>query len=141
MAQKSKKILVVEDDVTMREIVVQKLKSSGYNVVEAEDGAKGIKLATKEKPDLILLDLMLPEVDGFGVLKEVRANKDENISKTPVIILSNLWSKEEIIKTKELGVQAYIIKAYMTTEEILEKVNDVLKQTQEASPPSPKSSK
>lgn len=110
----------------MREIVVQKLKSAGYTVVEAEDGDKGIKLAKKEKPDLVLLDLMLPEVDGFGVLAEIR--KDDKIKTTPVVILSNLWSKEEIIKTKELGVQAYIIKAYMTTEEILEKVNDVLSQ-------------
>ncbi len=127
MAAKSKKILVVEDDVTMREIVVQKLKSSGFAVVEAEDGKKGVKTALKEKPDLVLLDLMLPEMDGFGVLSELRGNSDEKISKIPVIILSNLWSKEEIIKAKELGVSAYIIKAYMTTEEILDKVNDVLK--------------
>jgi DNA-binding response OmpR family regulator len=125
MATKSKKILVVEDDMTMREIVVQKLKAAGYDVVEAEDGAKAIKLVLKEKPDLVLLDLMLPEVDGFGVLEAIR--KDESVKDTAVIILSNLWSKDEIIKTKNLGVQSYIIKAYMTTEEILEKVNDILK--------------
>ncbi len=127
MAIKPKKILVIEDDVTMREIVVQKLKSSGFNVVQAEDGRKGVKTALKERPDLLLLDLMLPELDGFGVLGELRNNSDARIAKTPVIILSNLWSKEEIIKAKQLGVSAYIIKAYMTTEEILEKVTDVLK--------------
>ncbi len=127
MATKSKKILVVEDDVTMREIVVQKLKTAGFNVFEAEDGEKGVKIAGKENPDLILLDLMLPKLDGFGVLTEIRKSSDESLAKTPVIILSNLWSKEEIIKTKELGVQAYIIKAYMTTEEILDKVTEVLK--------------
>jgi DNA-binding response OmpR family regulator len=127
MATKLKKILVVEDDSTMREIVVQKLKASGFNVVEAEDGAKAIKTAEKEKPDLMLLDLMLPEVDGFGVLESVRGSSDKELAQTPVIILTNLWSKEEIIKTKNLGVSAYIIKAYMTTEEILEKVNEVIK--------------
>jgi DNA-binding response OmpR family regulator len=127
MATKLKKILVVEDDSTMREIVVQKLKASGFNVVEAEDGAVAIKTAEKEKPDLMLLDLMLPEVDGFGVLESIRGSTDKDLAQTPVIILTNLWSKEEIIKTKNLGVSAYIIKAYMTTEEILEKVNEVIK--------------
>ncbi|HYC79987.1 MAG TPA: response regulator [Candidatus Binatia bacterium] len=124
--KKSKKILVAEDELSMREIVVEKLQSEGYVVVQAEDGAQAIQGIEKEKPDLILLDLMMPEVDGFGVLEYVRSNKNDKISKIPVIILTNLWSKEEIIKTKNLGVQAYIIKAYMTTEEILEKVNEVL---------------
>ena len=127
MATKPKKILVVEDDVTMREIVVQKLQSAGFGVLEAEDGKKGIKLALKEKPDLVLLDLMLPETDGFGVLEKIRTCGDPDVSKTAVIILTNLWSKNEIVKAKSLGVQAYIIKAYLTTEEILDKVNEVLK--------------
>jgi DNA-binding response OmpR family regulator len=97
-------------------------------VFEAEDGAVGLKIIAKEKPDLILLDLMLPEVDGFGVLEALRKDPDPEIAQTPVIVLSNLWSKEEIIKTKQLGVSSYIIKAYMTTEEILDKVMDMSKQ-------------
>lgn len=108
----------------MREIVVEKLQSAGFSVVQAEDGAVAVKMIEKERPDLVLLDLMLPEIDGFGVLERVRKNKE--LHDTPIIILTNLWSKEEIIKTKKLGVSAYIIKAYMTTEEILEKVNEVL---------------
>ena len=128
MAAKSKKIVVIEDDVTMREIVVQKLKTAGFNVIEAENGVEGLKSATKDKPDLMLLDLMMPEMDGFGVLTELRKNSDEKIANTPVIVLTNLWSKDEIIKTKQLGVSAYIIKAYMTTEEILEKVTELIKQ-------------
>lgn len=126
--KKQKKILVVEDEVAMREIVVEKLQKSGYKVTEAEDGQIAIDLAPKEKPDLILLDLMLPEVDGFGVLEFIRNHRDDRLKKTPVIILTNLWSKEEIIRTKSLGVSAYIIKAYMTTEEILEKINSVLEE-------------
>jgi CheY-like chemotaxis protein len=125
-SKKQKKILVAEDELSMREIVAEKLQSSGFSVVQAEDGAEAIKAVEKEKPDLVLLDLMMPEIDGFGVLEYIRSNTNGNISKTPVIILTNLWSKEEIIKTKNLGVQAYIIKAYMTTEEILDKVNEVL---------------
>jgi DNA-binding response OmpR family regulator len=122
--KKQRKILVVEDELAMREIVVEKLQMAGFNVLQAEDGAIAIKQIEKERPDLVLLDLMLPEIDGFGVLERVRKNK--TLADTPIIILTNLWSKEEIIKTKTLGVSAYIIKAYMTTEEILEKVNEVL---------------
>jgi DNA-binding response OmpR family regulator len=122
--KKPKKILVVEDEISMREIVVEKLRMAGFNVLQAEDGAVAIKTIEKERPDLVLLDLMLPEIDGFGVLERVRKNKD--VAATPIIILTNLWSKEEIIKTKMLGVSAYIIKAYMTTEEIMEKVKEVL---------------
>jgi DNA-binding response OmpR family regulator len=140
MATKPKKILVVEDDVTMREIVVQKLQSAGYSVIEAEDGNKGVKLAFKEKPDLVLLDLMLPEIDGFGVLEKIRNHTDPGISRLAVIILTNLWSKNEIVKAKTLGVQAYIIKAYLTTEEILDKVNEVIKkyETEQQSHPEEK---
>jgi CheY-like chemotaxis protein len=126
-SKKPKKILVAEDEQAMREIVVEKLQSGGFNVAQAENGAVAIQMIEKEKPDLVLLDLMMPEVDGFGVLEKIRKNPNEKIAQTPVVILTNLWSKEEIIKTKNLGVQAYIIKAYMTTEEILDKVIEVLK--------------
>jgi DNA-binding response OmpR family regulator len=121
-----RRILVVEDDIAMREIVVHKLTSNGFSVIEAEDGKKGIELITKEKPDIVLLDLMLPEVDGFQVLETVRKNADPAIAKTPVIVLSNLWSNKDILKTKSLNVQAYMVKAYFTTEEIMKKVNEVL---------------
>jgi CheY-like chemotaxis protein len=124
--KKQKKILVAEDELAMREIVVEKLQSSGFDVSQAEDGAIAVKMFEKVKPDLILLDLMMPELDGFGVLEHIRKNPNPKLANTPVIVLTNLWSKEEIIRTKNLGVQVYIIKAYMTTEEILEKVNEVL---------------
>jgi DNA-binding response OmpR family regulator len=125
--KKSKKILVAEDEIAMREIVVDKLQSAGFSVVQAENGLVAVEVLEKDKPDLVLLDLMMPELDGFGVLEKIRASKDKGLVETPVIILTNLWSKEEIIKTKKLGVSAYIIKAYMTTEEILDKVKEVLK--------------
>ena len=125
--EKPKKILIVEDDAAMREIVIHKLQTNGFDVKEAEDGKKGIDILLQEKPDLVLLDLMLPEIDGFKVLETVRANSDPAIANTPIIILSNLWSNKDILRTKALKVQAYMVKAYFTTEEILAKINDVLK--------------
>lgn len=121
-----KKVLVVEDDITMREIVVAKLTSAGYKVTEADDGKKAIELWTKIRPDLVLLDLMLPEVDGFGVLEEMRKSSDSELANTKVIILSNLWSKEDIERTKKLSIEEFMVKAYHTTEDILEEVKKIL---------------
>ncbi len=125
---KPKKILVVEDDVAMREIVVHKLSSAGFIVIQAGDGKVGIEQFTKEKPTLVLLDLMLPEVDGFKVLETIRDNPDKELADTPVVVLSNLWSNQDILKTQALRADAYLVKAYFTTEEILAKVNEILEQ-------------
>src|SRR5262245_37268436 len=96
------KILIVEDDSAMREIVTHKLRTNGFDVVEAEDGKQGLAKAETEKPDLILLDLMLPEMDGFSVLEKIRGSQDANFAKTPIIVLSNLWSNKDILRTKSL---------------------------------------
>jgi DNA-binding response OmpR family regulator len=125
---KQKKLLLVEDDVAMREIVTHKLSSSGFEVIQAEDGRQGIDKFVQEKPDLVLLDLMLPEVDGFKVLETIRRDKNKQLAQTPVIVLSNLWSNQDILKTQALKADAYMVKAYFTTEEILAKVNEILAQ-------------
>ncbi len=129
------KVVMVEDDVAMREIVVHKLSANGFDVKEAEDGQQGIDLIIAEKPDIVLLDLMLPEVDGFQVLEKIRHHKDTAVAKTPIIVLSNLWSNKDILKTKALNVQAYLVKAYFTTEEILKKINEVLANPNQAIEP------
>lgn len=126
MANIARQILVVEDDPAMRDIVTHKLSSHGFEVTQAEDGKKAIDSFMAQKPDLILLDLMLPEVDGFKVLETIRKSQDKNLAKTPVIILSNLWSNKDILRAQSLQVQAYMVKAYFTTEEILTKVNEIL---------------
>lgn len=126
MADKNKKILVVEDDITMREILVNKLASSGYTVVEADNGKKGMEVWTKEHPDLVLLDLMMPEMDGFTALENMRKSKDQGLAKTKVIILSNIWSKDDIERTKKLSIEEFMVKAYHTTEDILDEVNKVI---------------
>lgn len=127
MADKKIKIIVVEDDLAMREIVVHKLASKGYEVKEAENGVRGLELIESERPDLVLLDLMMPEMDGFGVLEALRKNKEKKVAETPVIVLSNLWNNEDILKAKSLGVADFLVKAYFTPEEIFAKIGEVLK--------------
>lgn len=122
----AKKAVVVEDDIAMREIIVHKLTTNGFHVTEAEDGRVGIDTIIKQRPDVVLLDLMMPEIDGFGVLEQIRKNPDPAIANTPIIVLSNLWSNKDIIKTKSYRVDAYLVKTYFTTEEILTKVNEIL---------------
>jgi DNA-binding response OmpR family regulator len=119
------KVLIIEDDRFLRELMVRKLKMENFEVIEAEDGAEGLKKIKEEKPDLVLLDLILPEMDGFEVLEQKR--KDEEIKNIPVIILSNLGQKEEIDRGLQLGAKDYLIKAQFSPSEIIEKVKLFLK--------------
>ena len=121
----SKTILVVEDDKFLRELIVQKLIKEGYEVVEATDGEQGIKKIKEEKPDLVLLDLILPGIDGFEVLSKMK--EDPGISSTPVIVLSNLGQKEDVERGLSLGAADYLIKAHFTPGEIIEKIKKNLK--------------
>ncbi len=114
------KILIVEDDRFLRELMVRKLKMADFEVIEAEDGQEGLKKIKEEKPNLVLLDLILPEMDGFEVLEQKR--KDEEIKDIPVIILSNLGQKEEIDRGLQLGAKDYLVKAHFSPSEIVEKV-------------------
>lgn len=126
MSKTNQKILVMEDDVAMAEIVTHKLQNMGFAVEHAPDGAKGLELIQKDLPDLVLLDLMMPEVDGFQVLESIRNSKDKKIADLPVIVLSNLWSNEDILKTQQLKANGYMVKAYFTPDEILAKIQEVL---------------
>lgn len=119
------KILIVEDDKFLRELISQKLIKEGYNIVDAVDGEEGVKKAKEEKPDIILLDLILPGIDGFEVLSRIK--EDKNTIAIPVIILSNLGQKEDIERGLKLGAVDYLIKAHFTPGEIIEKVKTILK--------------
>ncbi len=119
-----KKILVIEDDVFLRKVISKKLLKEGYEVVEAIDGEKGLKAVKKEKPDLVLLDLVLPEMTGFEVLAKMKAGS--SISEIPVIILSNLGDKEDIEKGLGMGAVDYFIKAHFTPGEIVDKIKNIL---------------
>ena len=121
----AKNILIIEDDKFLRELIAQKLRKEDYEISEAFDGEEGIKKVKEEKPDLILLDLILPGIDGFEVLSKVK--EDPVLAQIPVIILSNLGQKEDIEKGLKLGAIDYLIKAHFTPGEIIEKITKVLK--------------
>lgn len=121
----AKKILIIEDDKFLRELIGQKLLKEGYDIAEAVDGEKGIKGAKDEKPDLILLDLILPGMDGFEVLIKIKG--DSKTAQIPVIILSNLGQKDDIEKGLKMGAADYLIKAHFSPGEIIDKVKVILK--------------
>lgn len=120
-----KKILIVEDDKFLRELITQKLIREDYETIEAVDGEEGLQKFREKKPDLVLLDLILPGIDGFEVLSKI--GEDESLSKIPVIILSNLGQRDDIERGLKLGAVDYLIKAHFTPGEIIEKVKAVLK--------------
>ena len=119
------KIFIVEDDKFLRELISQELKREGFDIAEAIDGEDGLKKIPEEKPDLILLDLILPGINGFDVLKKIK--EDKSVSQIPVIILSNLGQKDNIDRGIGLGAVDYLIKAYFTPREIIEKLKKFIK--------------
>jgi len=116
----NKKILIVEDDSFVLDIYQTKLSQEGYTVIEAKNGVEGMKILEKEKPDLILLDIVMPYMDGIEVLKKIKENKELN--KIPVILLTNLSQKEEINVGLGLGASDYLIKSHFTPSEVMDKI-------------------
>jgi len=122
----AKKILIVEDDKFLRELIVRKLTEEGYDAIEAFDGEEGAKKVKEENPELVLLDLILPGIDGFEVLASIKQNPQT--SAVPVIILSNLGQTEDVEKGLKLGAVDYLVKAHFTPGEIIEKVKKALQE-------------
>ncbi len=118
-------VLVVEDDQFLRDLIIRKLEEEDFNTVQAIDGEEGVRLIREKNPDIVLLDLILPGIDGFEVLKQAKA--DVSISAIPIIILSNLGQKDDIDRGLQLGAKDYLIKAHFTPGEIVKKVKDILK--------------
>ena len=121
----SHKILIIEDDKFVRELIFQKLTEEKFEVVAAKDGEEGVEKTESEKPDLVLLDLILPGVDGFEVLSRIRRNP--LTEKVPIVVLSNLGDKGDVDRGIKLGANDYLIKAHFTPKEIVEKVRNILK--------------
>jgi DNA-binding response OmpR family regulator len=119
------KILIIEDDKFLRELMARKLKEEGFAIDEAVDGEEGLRKSKEGKPNLILLDLILPGIDGFEVLTKIK--QDPETKSIPVIILSNLGQKEDIEKGIKLGAVDYLVKAHFTPGEIIEKIRNALR--------------
>src|SRR4051794_14637662 len=103
-------IVIVEDDALLRKILTQELSQS-YSVYEAPDGEFALQSISFNKPDLILLDLMLPKMDGFAVLEKIRKDPDPQIANIPVLVISNLSSNKDILAAKALTIEDYYIKS------------------------------
>ena len=122
---KDKKVLIIEDDPFIADVYVLKLESEGYDVETAEDGILGLEKLKKKKYDIILLDILMPNMNGFKVLEQIKMNPE--VSKTPVVILTNLSQKKDIQKGLDLGATDYIIKTKFTPTEVVKTINKVLK--------------
>lgn len=119
-----KKILLIEDDKFLRELMNKKLLTMGYDVITAADGESGLTMIKEAKPDAVLLDLILPGINGFEVLE--KAKKDPETANVPVIILSNLGQSEDIEKGLKLGAKDFLVKAHFTPQEIISKLKDII---------------
>ena len=125
MAEKQKiKVLIVDDDLTLREMYAERMKVEGYDVHIAKNGDEGIQLAKDVKPDVVLLDIMMPGTNGFGVLESLQ--KDPTTEKIPILMLSALIQEENKTKSKDAGATGYIVKSESTPAEVIEKIKQTL---------------
>jgi len=121
----SKKILLVEDEEILINILSKKLEKEGYEVTIARNGQEGLESMRKDKPDLILLDVVMPKMSGFEVMEEM--NKDEKLKKISVIIVSNSGQPVELDRAKKLGAKDWLIKTDFDPQEVVEKVKNNFK--------------
>jgi DNA-binding response OmpR family regulator len=124
MEGKNEKILMMEEDRFLRKIYRNKMKLAGFDFIEATNGVEGLNKVISEKPDLVLLDVILSRKSGFDVLIEMRKNPETR--KTPVIILSNLSQESDIKKGLSLGAQEYLVKSEVSLSDVVEKTKEWL---------------
>lgn len=124
-------ILVVEDEVQLRRILTEKLSSEGFEVSGAVDGLEGIEKAIQNHPDLILLDLLMPKIDGIAALEKIRS--DSWGKDVPVLILTNLSEVDKVEKAKKLNISGYLVKSDWKLEDVVSKIREVLSGTKKNS--------
>jgi DNA-binding response OmpR family regulator len=127
MADNKGLILIIEDEPGFRRIYKDFLEHENYKVIETEDGEKGFAMIKSERPDLVLLDIVVPNLNGFEILKKVRS--DEQISKTPIIIFSVLGEKDTIKKGLEYGANDFAVKGFYSPGEMLSKIRALLQKS------------
>lgn len=119
------KILLIEDDSLIVKIYSTRLIADGFTVLSAENGEKGIETALKEIPDFILLDIMMPQMDGFSVLQKLRENP--SLKSTPIVVYSNLAQESEMKRAVEMGANEFIVKANISPTELVQKIKSYVK--------------
>ena len=125
MSDKKTKILLVEDDQMIVEMYKLRMEEEGFEVILTEKGSEAIELAKKEKPAIILLDIILPEIDGFSILQSIKS--ESATKKIPVILLTNLSQESDQQKGIKLGATGYFVKAQHTPAEIMNEIKKILK--------------
>lgn len=120
MAETKKKILLAEDDKFISRAYKDGLTRAGFEIVLASDGKEAMQKIKQDRPDLILLDLIMPIKNGFEVLEEVK--KDDELKSIPIVVLSNLGQDSDVAKGKALGAVDYLIKTNLSMKEVIEKV-------------------
>lgn len=122
----AKKILIVEDDIILQMAIVRAVEGEGFDVLEAIDGEEALHKVETEKPDLILLDLLLPKKTGWRVLKEIREHKDKYIKDIPVIVLTAIGEDKSLEECSKYGIDGYLIKSEYSLDTVIEKIKNSL---------------
>ena len=124
MAKRKKRILIVEDEPFLVEMYTARFEQAGYEVRVAYNGTTVAELVKSEHPDIILLDIVMPETDGYEVLRQLKKNK--SLSLTPILVFSNLGQDAEIEKGKKLGADKYLVKSDYTPSQLVKEVEAIL---------------
>lgn len=124
------KILLVEDDINLRDIYMARLQAEKYEIITASDGEEALAVAVKQKPDLILLDVMMPKISGFDVLDILRSTPE--IKNAKVIIMTALNQESDKRRGESLGADKYLIKSQVTLEDVVRSIKDLLPQAKPA---------
>ena len=124
MSEGAKRILLAEDDRLLRRAAEARLRQQGFEVLTATDGEEALRVARAERPDLVLLDVVLPRLQGFDVLEALK--RDAVTSRIPVIVLSNLSQMRDVEQAMALGAEAYLVKAHLSLQDLMEKIETTL---------------
>jgi DNA-binding response OmpR family regulator len=118
------KVLFIEDDAFLARIYTQAIEEASYEAILAATGEEGLKLAEREKPAIILLDILLPHMDGFEVLEKLK--ETESLKSIPVLMITNMGGREDVEKANSLGAAGYLIKAHTLPKDVVRKIQSTL---------------
>lgn len=124
MSERKKKIVILEDDEHISRVYGMKFSKEGYDTVFVSSGEHGVEKIVAEMPDLVILDLMMPKKDGFGVLEDIK--KTPSLAKIPVLVISNLGQASDRTRALELGASDYMIKVDYSMQEVIDKAKSYL---------------
>ena len=126
MAEGPKKVMLVEDDKFLSSLIKARLEKDGLAVIQSFDGDEAIKRMPDERPDLVILDLVMPKTNGFDVLKAISSMP--GLDRTPVVVVSNLAQDSDIDKARELGAKAYFVKVKISIDDLVGKIENLVQQ-------------